>query len=63
MSRFVMSPFVAWKARRRALLLEAFLRQFGPRHEPADWFDFCESEYRRYVSGEISSRKYLRASA
>ncbi|WP_156060097.1 hypothetical protein [Pseudomonas sp. AAC] len=50
--------FVAWKARCRPLLLKAFFVRFPGRRDPADWFDFCEAEYRRYLSGEISARKY-----
>jgi len=53
--------FVSWKARRRALLLEACLLEFGPLHCSQEWYDFCEREYRRYLSGEISGRKYVRS--
>ena len=53
--------FVGWKARRRPLLLEACIAEFGPYHCAQEWYDFCEREYRRYLAGEISGRKYVRS--
>lgn len=53
-------PLVAWKSRRREKLIAAFAEQYGQRGTPADWMDFCESEFSKYQRGEIPASKYMR---
>lgn len=57
---FTIRPIVAWKSRRREKLIQAFHREFGQRATPADWFDFCESQFAKYQRGEIPASKYMR---
>lgn len=56
----VIRPIVAWKSRRREKLIQAFCSEFGAHGHPADWQDFCESEFAKYQRGEIPASKYMR---
>ena len=56
----VIRPFIAWKARRRDLLMKAFCSEFGVHGHPADWQDFCEYEFAKFQRGEIPASKYIR---
>lgn len=48
-----------WKSRRREKLIEAFNSEYCGRGMPYDWSDFCESEFAKYLSGEIPHNKYV----
>lgn len=51
--------FAGWKSARRKKLLLAFADEYGTRGCPADWMDFCEHEFQRFLRVEISARAYL----
>ncbi|MCY1292494.1 hypothetical protein D9M68_789870 [compost metagenome] len=54
-----MSPFVAWKSRRIKKLRAAYDKQSGPHSCPADWQDFCEAEYGKWLRKEERHDKWL----
>jgi len=52
-----MNAFLLWKGSNRDRLIKAYSKQAGIHHTPADWADFTEAEFARFVRIETSPKR------